>query len=383
MKKDISNLLMNLFGPVSKEIGQDIKKRYITSRNERILNNSKKKIKNLKDNKSANPRVVCEILMNESPVIDEVCIEYFGGILASSRTNDGNNDDVINFVSLVKTMSSKQLRLHYYIYNYLNEWLSSNNISVNVAQGKEMESIPVIFATHELTDKFNININTDLNVLCRQGLIQSYSVSRIKNNNKYTPYAIVHPTTFGVLLYSCALNRFHDYLNFNKECFGSSDELQLPYYFSDNLDKLISMTNEDNYLHVNNTANEEFQLARPDLGEVIRILPKTQEAFTGKINGMVNIYGICEKGKGGDSYNANVYYINEKYDFNLILHLLNGNSTTFTCKNIISEIDNLCDKFGYILDQKWFDLAVKTYPDEIEKVLKFIKSCDESKKYIY
>ena len=55
------------------------------------------------------------MIWNGAVTDDEVCAEYFGGILAASRTEDGKDDSAIQFVDCIKAMSAKQLHLHYAI----------------------------------------------------------------------------------------------------------------------------------------------------------------------------------------------------------------------------------------------------------------------------
>jgi hypothetical protein len=65
--------------------------------------------------------VARDVLWNGALTNDEVCAEYFGGILASSRSEDGSDDGVIYYVDVIKSLSSKQLKLHYVIYNSFNK----------------------------------------------------------------------------------------------------------------------------------------------------------------------------------------------------------------------------------------------------------------------
>jgi len=53
--------------------------------------------KNLEDGKAANLRVTRDVIWNGAVTDDEVCAEYFGGILAASRTEDGKDDSAIQF----------------------------------------------------------------------------------------------------------------------------------------------------------------------------------------------------------------------------------------------------------------------------------------------
>ena len=55
----------------------------------RILASAYRKTKDVEDGKSANLRVAHDILQNGAFCADEFVSEYLGGLLASSRSNDG------------------------------------------------------------------------------------------------------------------------------------------------------------------------------------------------------------------------------------------------------------------------------------------------------
>ena len=138
--------LEKAFGPVLTEIGEDLKRLYAVGR-DKILIAGYKKIKNKEDGRKANLRVAQDVFWNGAFTDDEICAEYFGGILAASRSEDGKDDSAIEFVSVIKSMSSQQLRLHYFIYSGLNQILSRSNEQVNVAQGPEIQEERDLFFT--------------------------------------------------------------------------------------------------------------------------------------------------------------------------------------------------------------------------------------------
>ena len=136
--------LQRAFGPVLSEIGEDLKKLYAIGRDS-ILAAGYKKIANPEDGKKANLRVTRDVFWNGAFTDDAICAEYFGGVLAASRSNDGHDDSAIQYVSVIKSLSSSQLRLHYFIYSGLNRILYQLSKSVNVAQGSENSSPEDIF----------------------------------------------------------------------------------------------------------------------------------------------------------------------------------------------------------------------------------------------
>ena len=231
--------LQKAFGPALTEIGEDLKKIYAKGR-DKLVAAAYRKIDNPDDGKQANLRVTRDVLWNGAFTEDEVCAEYFGGILASSRSADGKDDDAIQFVDVIKSMSARQLRLHYTIYNRLNKLFVAAGVPVNVGQGSEMQAKQIWFASVELTASLGLKIETDLNILHRQGLLHEYKTDTHKlTEDKVLPYTMAKPTTFGVLLYATALNRLEEWRTFPAKDFGDFPDVPLPAYFSPTLDELV------------------------------------------------------------------------------------------------------------------------------------------------
>src|SRR5690606_17965818 len=126
-----------------------------------------KKIDDPNDGKSANLRVAHEALTSGAFTEEEICAEYFGGILASSRTLDGKNDDSIQLLDTIKSLSAKQLHLHYCLYSAINRLLVSRSEAINVGQSSEINAKKTWFSSLELA-RLGLKIDTDFNILHRQ-----------------------------------------------------------------------------------------------------------------------------------------------------------------------------------------------------------------------
>ena len=223
-------IIQKVLGPTAIEVGKDLRKIYVAGR-DRIFSAAHRKIRNPDDGKQANLRVTHGVILNGACTEDEICAEYFGGILAASRSDDGRNDDAIQFVEVIKSMSSKQLRLHYVIYNALNKLLVSGGHSVNVGSGSEIQARQVWFASLELA-ALGLHVDTDSNILNRLGLLSQYRYDTDIQDSKGLPFLSANPTTFGVLLYAAAHNRFGEWRSFDRVDFGNFDEIAMPTYFA-------------------------------------------------------------------------------------------------------------------------------------------------------
>src|SRR3989344_8462949 len=106
-------------GPTLDMVGEDFQKLYEKGR-DLIIEKAKGKIENIDDGHRANLRIAREVFWSGSFSEEAICAEYFGGILASSRSKDGKDDDNLYFVNVIKNLSSTELHLHYIIYNSFN-----------------------------------------------------------------------------------------------------------------------------------------------------------------------------------------------------------------------------------------------------------------------
>jgi len=231
--------LQKAFGPVLTEVGEDLKKLYAKGR-DRLVSVAYRKIPNPDDGKQANLRVTRDVLWNGSFTEDEVCAEYFGGILASSRSDTGKDDDAIQFVDVIKSLSARQLHLHYVIYNCLNKLLVADGQPVNVAMGTQLGPKQVWFSVEELLVDLKLRFDTDLNILHRQGLLYQYRYDYHKlGKTRGFSYVSANPTTFGVLLYAAAHNKLDQWHSFPQEDFGNFPNIMLPTDYAATLDDLL------------------------------------------------------------------------------------------------------------------------------------------------
>ena len=249
--------LQKVFGPVLSEVGDDIKKVYAKGR-DKLIATAYRKIDDAEDGKQANRRVARDVMWNGAFTDEPVCAEYFGGLLAASRSIDGKDDGAIQFVNVVKSLSSRQLRLHYIIYHCLNRQLAAESEPINVGQSSELNNKSLWLASRELTDRLDLHIETDLNILHRQGLLIEYkSDFHYLDSITTLPYTMIKPTVFGILLYSAAHNKLNDWRQFSSAGFGDFPGIDLPVLFAPSLEALTLMVRPDLSIS-NEAANNEI-----------------------------------------------------------------------------------------------------------------------------
>ncbi|HEY4311912.1 MAG TPA: hypothetical protein VGN12_20865 [Pirellulales bacterium] len=116
------DIITKLLGPSADYIGEGARSLVEkSSRNlRRIFDVACGKLGNKIDSQGGvNARVLKGVWEEGRYIEDAISAEYFGGLLAGARTTDGADDSAVPALSLLKAMSSQQLRLHFIIYSLL------------------------------------------------------------------------------------------------------------------------------------------------------------------------------------------------------------------------------------------------------------------------
>lgn len=124
--KDILNRLL---GPTADylggEISQFVKKCNINL--DRVFASAVRRLdKGMDEPGSVTSRVLKEIVSEGRFCEDELTTEYYGGLLATSRTREGTDDTVLPYLSLIRELSTSQIRLHYIVYATIHRLFKGN-----------------------------------------------------------------------------------------------------------------------------------------------------------------------------------------------------------------------------------------------------------------
>ncbi len=115
-----SGLAEKLLGPTAEYLGQhlrDMVERRLTNTG-KIFQVAERRLGSRINNEgNVHPKVLKGILDDGSYAEDELAAEYFGGILASSRSGVSRDDRGAYFCSLVGRLNTYQLRSHYIFYS--------------------------------------------------------------------------------------------------------------------------------------------------------------------------------------------------------------------------------------------------------------------------
>jgi hypothetical protein len=228
-----------LFATTLESMGDDINKLYVKGR-DKIIEVATKKIENPEDGKKVNVRAARDVLWNGAICEDEVCAEYFGGLLAAARSIDGKDDAVVNYVDTIKAMSAKQLELHYIIYKAWQELLKKSGKQINVGLSTDVHACHVLMSGKEVGDR-NIPYDRDLTVLYKLHLLHQYRHDRKIVTEGYLDFIDVIPTTFGAQLFAVAHNKLNSWHDFGKDTYESAEGIKGISLIAENMEQLYKV----------------------------------------------------------------------------------------------------------------------------------------------
>ncbi|HDR2889397.1 TPA: hypothetical protein I4G69_000205 [Enterobacter asburiae] len=133
--------LEKLLGPTADYLGGELKD-FAQKRIEnvgKIFANASEKVPPEKQDIGAVPPKVLRSVMNEgSYSSDTIDIEYFGGVLASSKSEVNRDDRGARLAQKISTLSSYQLRAHYILYSSLITSFKNTEVTLNYERHKLM-----------------------------------------------------------------------------------------------------------------------------------------------------------------------------------------------------------------------------------------------------
>jgi len=171
-----------VIGPTLDDFGEDLRK--WTARRKgnfkRIVENAWKKLGSKTEiYGQVNSRVLKGILSEGTFCDDELMAEYFGGVLASSRSDISRDDRGASFVALIGRLTTYQIRAHYIFYNTL-KILFDGRTDISVMSSKYRNKLEVFFPNDsfnlamEFTEKEDVSVilPSVMSGLARESLIE-------------------------------------------------------------------------------------------------------------------------------------------------------------------------------------------------------------------
>lgn len=133
--------LNKLLGPTAEYLGQGLKE-FTKKRAEniaRIFHNAEAKLGDKLNTPGEVPPKVLKVIIDDGSFAnDPLAAEYYGGVLASSRTLSGRDDRGARIAKTIDSLSSYQLRTHYLIYATIQALFKDANFSFDLNDIKQM-----------------------------------------------------------------------------------------------------------------------------------------------------------------------------------------------------------------------------------------------------
>jgi hypothetical protein len=245
-----------LLGPTAEIIGVDLKQLYEKGK-DKIVANAIRKTKDIESAGQTNLRVSRDVFWNGSFTDESICAEYFGGILAASRSVDGKDDTGVFYVDIIKSLSSGQLKVHYILYRILNKILLNDETKkdLNPGQESELQQLRVYIPQKMglLEQLGREDLGAILHGLHSKKLIGDFESNNFKlENGTAVPYVRFVPTALGIQLFAIANNMFPEWRKFSSLDFGDFPDISLPPYYGKSMDLILEQaglnvkTSQDN-----------------------------------------------------------------------------------------------------------------------------------------
>lgn len=134
--------LSKLLGPTADYLGgglRDFTKERVSNIG-KIFSSAEKKLGDKVNTPGQVPPKVLKTIMNEgSYSTDNLATEYFGGILASARTEHGRDDRGARLAKILDSLTTYQLRAHYLIYSTVRRIFKDKNLPFNITGRPQMQ----------------------------------------------------------------------------------------------------------------------------------------------------------------------------------------------------------------------------------------------------
>jgi hypothetical protein len=209
-------LVQKILGPTADYLGTGLADwtRRAVKNTGRVFENAARKLGGKIDQPGAVPPKVLKGILEEAPFCDdELGAEYFGGVLASSRTGVDRDDRGATFLALIGRLSTYQIRSHFFFYTLIRSLYAglAENIGVHSGRVNLRTFVPVEAYATAMEVSGHENLDTILTHvmfgLAREMLIEADFVFGARDGLKqHFPNApqqgiVFSPSALGVQLF--------------------------------------------------------------------------------------------------------------------------------------------------------------------------------------
>lgn len=131
--------ISKILGPTAEYLGNELQEftRKRISNVGQIFSNAEKKLGDKVNETGSIPPKVLKTIINEGSYSeDSIALEYFGGVLASSRTEFSSDDRGARIAKALDNLSCYQLKCHYLLYSSISQTFKNKNQSFRMHEGR-------------------------------------------------------------------------------------------------------------------------------------------------------------------------------------------------------------------------------------------------------
>ena len=221
-----------LLGPTADYLGGELEQ-FTRRRVEtigRILKNATDKASDRLDEPGAvPPRVLRDIVNDGSFSDDPIAVEYFGGVLASSRTVTSRDDRAAALTALLSRLSTYQIRSHFIFYSSLRKLHQGSEFRV-VDHTKINLATNILIAAYVRLMDFSKNEIDDLSGIIEHvmfGLSRENLIDRFEYGHKYLYENLSKEPLKGIMFHPSPLGS-ELFLRAHGVSFSSSNDILNP-----------------------------------------------------------------------------------------------------------------------------------------------------------
>ena len=151
-------VIAKIIGPTADYLGGEIKNftQKCNVNLSEVFERAKRKLgPRIDDPAQVNPRVLKGVLSEGAFAEDEIAAEYFGGVLAASRSQDGADDRGVAFLGLIRDLSIYQLRFHYLFYSWVRHLFVNSGLQLGLP--KDRAAIRLFILMPVFTESVNFS----------------------------------------------------------------------------------------------------------------------------------------------------------------------------------------------------------------------------------
>lgn len=194
-----AEMLRRVLGPTASYLGEEIQS-WVEQRKtniSRIFNSADRKLQ-LRGNieGSVPPRILNRVLEDGSFCDDELVGEYYGGVLASSKSGIARDDRGYSYIKIIGQLSVYQLRAHYLIYGSMKRLFGGSGLEFGKPNDRKMMGIFIpssVFMTAMAYDAKELSQSRSIGDHILDGLAKEYLIDKNFGAGNISYVRSIHP----------------------------------------------------------------------------------------------------------------------------------------------------------------------------------------------